>query len=291
MHTHDVRAAARALGGDVSGRDGLVCPGPGHSHEDRSLSVKFDPAAPDGFVVHSFANDDPIRCKDHVREKLRLEPFNPNGNGKVHHLNRATERAGDRVVVTYDYTDQDGTLLYQVLRYEPKGFRQRRPDGAGGWMWKRGERTVLYRWPELAKYPDATVFVTEGEKDADRVADLGACVTTISGGAKWNEETAAVLAGRDCLILEDNDDEGRKKALEAAQALHGRAKSVRIVRLPGLAERGDASDWLSADPKRDLEALTEVAFAAPLWAPEQPSRACGVKRGICRRLCAPRLPY
>jgi hypothetical protein len=53
MHTHDVRAVAHALEGDVSGRDGVVCPGPGHSREDRSLSVRFDPGAPGGFVVYS----------------------------------------------------------------------------------------------------------------------------------------------------------------------------------------------------------------------------------------------
>ena len=60
MRTPDVRAAARALGGDISGRDGVVCPGPGHSRQDRSLSVRLDSTAPDGFVVHSFAGDDPI---------------------------------------------------------------------------------------------------------------------------------------------------------------------------------------------------------------------------------------
>src|SRR5262245_13309903 len=75
MHTTDVRAAAHALAGDVSGRDGVLCPGPGHSREDRSLSVKFDLAAPDGFVVYSFASDDSIACRDYVRERLGLEPF------------------------------------------------------------------------------------------------------------------------------------------------------------------------------------------------------------------------
>jgi hypothetical protein len=72
MHTLDVRAAAHALGGDISGRDGVVCPGPGHSRQDRSLSVKFDANAPGGFVTHSFANDDPIACRDHVREGWAL---------------------------------------------------------------------------------------------------------------------------------------------------------------------------------------------------------------------------
>ena len=111
-------------------------------------------------------------------------------------------------------------MLYQVLRLEPKSFRQRRPDGDGGWIWQLDERRVIYRWPELLKYPDATVFVCEGEKDADRVASLELCATSVAGG-KWTDECVRALAGHDVIILEDNDETGRKKALAAAQALHG----------------------------------------------------------------------
>jgi RecA-family ATPase len=265
MHMHDVRAAARALGGDVSGRDGVVCPGPGHSRQDRSLSVSFDPTAPDGFVVHSFAGDDPIICKDHVRDKLGIDAFKPSGkaaNGTGKHA----PNGDGRVVATYVYTDQDGAPLYRVSRLASKKFIQERADGRGGWLLGlNGQRTVPYRWPELAKYPDATVFVCEGEKDADRVANLGACATTISGSARWTEETVAALAGRDCLILEDNDEAGREKALAAAHALYGQAKSVRIVRLPGLAERGDVSDWLDATATRGIDELTAACFEAPIW--------------------------
>src|SRR5215210_6504891 len=77
MHVLDPRSLARALGGDVE-RDGQVlAPGPNHSPRDRSMSVKIDPAAPDGFVVHSFANDDPLVCKDHVRSKVGLPDWAP----------------------------------------------------------------------------------------------------------------------------------------------------------------------------------------------------------------------
>jgi putative DNA primase/helicase len=73
----DTRTAARLLGGDVSGRDSIVCPGPGHSRRDRSLSVRLVPGSEDGFVVYSHAGD-PIReCKDHVRERLGLAPWRP----------------------------------------------------------------------------------------------------------------------------------------------------------------------------------------------------------------------
>jgi|SRR5262249_43027344 len=73
----DLKHFQRHLGGEISGGQ-LLCPGPGHSASDRSLSVKVDANAPDGFLVHSFADDDPIRCKDYVREKCGLD-----GNGKT----------------------------------------------------------------------------------------------------------------------------------------------------------------------------------------------------------------
>ena len=77
MHTLDVRAAARALGGDVSGRDSVVCPGPGHSHRDRSLSVRLVPGNEDGFICYSHAGDPIPECRDHVRERLGFAPWRP----------------------------------------------------------------------------------------------------------------------------------------------------------------------------------------------------------------------
>src|SRR5262245_29369658 len=69
----DLRAIARALRGNVWGRN-VVAPGPGHSRTDRSLSIKIEPSAADGFLVHSFANDSPIACRDYVRAALGLGP-------------------------------------------------------------------------------------------------------------------------------------------------------------------------------------------------------------------------
>lgn len=73
----EARALARALGGEVSGRNHILAPGPGHSRSDRSLSVKVDPNAPDGFLVKSFASDDPIACRDHVRALAGLPAWAP----------------------------------------------------------------------------------------------------------------------------------------------------------------------------------------------------------------------
>jgi AAA domain/Toprim-like len=268
----DLRALARALGGEVSGSQ-VLAPGPSHSAGDRSLAIKLDPNAPDGFVVNSFAGDDPIACKDYVRSKTGIKPFKPNGKRKpafdvgkvIAAQSSGSGKPKGNIVATYDYSDESGVLLYQVCRLEPKDFRQRQPNGCGGWTWSVGERRVLYRWSELRQYPNATVFVCEGEKDADRVASLGHCATTVACG-KWTDECIKALSGRDCVILEDNDEAGRKKALEAAQALHGQAKSVRIVRLPDLPEKGDVSDWLDAD-QHNAGKFVNVCFNAPLWTP------------------------
>jgi RecA-family ATPase len=277
----DLRTLRHTLGGELSGGR-LLCPGPNHSAADRSLSVKLDNAAPDGFLVHSFAGDDPIACKDYVREKLGLPAFKSNGgNGRHRASDDAVERAlmaavqgqadskpKGRIVASYDYTDADGTLLYQVLRLEPKSFRQRKPDGNGGWNWSLGEaRRIPYRWPELLQFPDATVFICEGEKDADRVASLGHCATTVAGN-KWTDDCVKALAGRGVIVLQDNDDPGREKALAAARALHGMAKSTRVVLLPNLPDKGDVSDWLDADP-RHAEKLTDICFDVPEWTPDK----------------------
>src|SRR5499427_9473824 len=109
---------AEILNGDVAGTEALV-PGPGHSAEDRSLSIKLDNAGPNGFVVHSFAGDDPIACRDHVRKKLGLPEFEPRkkkGNGAT--------RPFSPIVATYVYRREDETPYLRVQRTEAKDFFQ-----------------------------------------------------------------------------------------------------------------------------------------------------------------------
>jgi RecA-family ATPase len=290
----DLTTVAKLLGGEAAAGQ-VRAPGPGHSPEDRSLSVKLDPHAPDGFIVNSFTTDDPIACRDYVRKKLNLPAFT-NGSGRRRASNDSVERALMAAVAaqsvreqkpkgihttTYPYRDADGSLLYEVLRYEqPKDFRQRRPDGKGGWITKQvfdGVKRVVYRWPELLTFPDASVFIPEGEKDCNRLWDVGLVATCVAGGV-WATSCVEALAGRDVCVLEDHDEPGRKKALQAAQALHSVAKSIRIVELPGLGPRlphggKDVSDWFDADQSRDAEKLCQVCFDAPLWQPTSESIA------------------
>jgi RecA-family ATPase len=218
------------------------------------------------FIVHSFAGDDPIKCRDHVRDKAGLGAFKPNGQGGKQCP--ASKGPQGSVETAYDYRDENGALLYQVIRLKPKSFRQRRPDGNGGWIWNIGDtRRVIYRWPEILQYPDASVFVCEGEKDADRVASLGHCATTVASG-KWTDSCVQALAGCDIIVLQDNDGAGEKKALAAAQSLHSVAKTIRIALLPDLPPGGDVSDWLDADPERAGK-LVDVCFDVQEWTPSE----------------------
>jgi hypothetical protein len=111
----DLRTLANALGGEISNGQ-VLAPGPGHSPQDRSLSVKLDPNAPDGFVVHSFAGDDPIVCRDYVRGKAGLREWKPNGHKKPNGSLKSG-KPRKNIAATYDFTDETGTLLYQEVRY------------------------------------------------------------------------------------------------------------------------------------------------------------------------------
>jgi hypothetical protein len=244
---------AKRMNGEIRGNQ-VACPGPGHSPRDRSLTIKIEPEAPGGLIVYSHAQDDNLKCKDFVLRQLGIEPFRPRS---------FAANTNQKIVATYDYTDAGGKLLYQVLRYDPKDFKHRQPNGSGGWIYKGSDQRVPYRLPDLIKYPDGTVFVCEGEKDADRVASIGYCATTVASG-KWTEDCISALRDRDILILEDNDQTGRRKALEAANALRGVAKQIRIVQLPGLDHGQDVSDWLNLSTNT-AERLERVSLAAPLW--------------------------
>jgi putative DNA primase/helicase len=140
-------------------------------------------------------------------------------------------------------------------------------------------RRVLYRLPELlAADPAAVVFVPEGEKDVDAMRALGFVATCNVGGAgKWRTEYSESLAGRHTVILADNDEPGRKHAQHVAKSLAGKAKSIKILELPGLPDKGDVSDWLAAGGTRDK--LFDLAAAASEW---QASSDANIGRPLLR---------
>lgn len=175
------------------------------------------------------------------------------------------EKAQRVEVAQYSYVDEHGVLLSQVVRFEPKDFRQRCPAG-DGWSWSvKGVRKVPYRLPDLLANPESDVYLVEGEKDADRLAEWGLVASCNAGGAgKWTKELSAFFHGRRVIILPDNDEPGRKHADKVCAALTAAGAMVRVVHLPGLPDKGDVSDWLDGGGTLEkLQELLELPELAP----------------------------
>jgi putative DNA primase/helicase len=185
------------------------------------------------------------------------------------HIEPPTGKAAFKIVQSYDYVDQDGVLLFQVCRMDPKDFRQRRPDPdqPGRWLWKMGDiDRVLYRLPELlaAISEGRTIYIAEGEKAVDALRGLGVTATCSPGGVnKWRREQGTTLHRADVVIVPDNDEPGRQHAETIAtnlRSMHARAARVRILDLPNLPKKGDVADWIDAGGTAEqLAALTDEA--------------------------------
>jgi putative DNA primase/helicase len=179
-----------------------------------------------------------------------------------------------QIVATYDYHDESSELLYQTVKYIPKNFRQRRPDGNGGWIWNlEGTRRVLYRLPEvLAANGDEWVLVCEGEKSADAIRSLGLTATTAPLGAgKWRHCDQNPLKGRKVTVLPDADPQGQNHALEVVAALKDVSTARRIVKLPMVAPaQSDPADWVQAGGTKAelLRLVEEAADVADLEGPD-----------------------
>lgn len=230
--------------------DGLIarCP----AHEDRNPSLSVNPGLTRDVLIKCHAGCD----AEAVMEAMDL---------KWTDLGERTNGDRPEIVATYDYHDAEGTLVYQVCRMVPKSFRQRRPDGRGGWIWKmKGVERVLYHLPAVlaAAAEGGDVWVVEGEKDADRLASLGVVATCNSGGAgKFTLEQAEALRGARVSIVADNDDPGRDHAAEVAfYASSVGAESVRT--LQPIAGK-DISDHLDAGHGLDDLAPLELAPKEP----------------------------
>lgn len=268
-----------ALGGKWMSNYGRArCPvAEAHAHGDRSMS--FSISEKDGkllFKCHTGCEQDTIveRLKElgHWQTSAPA-PLVPNGvvesNGAAV-IMPIDDTPVTRIVAQYNYTDEQGVMLYQSIRLEPKDFRQRQPDGKGGWRnHLQGVRRVLYKLPELLRASsNRMVFITEGEKDVDRLRSIGLIATTNAMGAtKWMPDYNVFLKSRNVTILPDNDEPGRKHAEQVAQHLVAVCSSVRIVSLPGLPDKGDVSDWLAIGGSRPkLEEL--VTLTSPLPKPQ-----------------------
>jgi len=160
----------------------------------------------------------------------------------------------------YKYLDETGELLYEVVRYNPKGFRQRHYVN-GNVVWSMdGVRRVPYNLPTVLN--TNKVWIVEGEKDADKLGDHGIVATCNVGGAgKWMEGYSDFLKGKDVILCGDNDEPGKKHIAGVLDSLAGKVKSARVVTIPSPYK--DVSDFLSTNTVEHFHALLDLADKAP----------------------------
>jgi len=257
-NNNNAETIARHLGGATKAGDNWSCRCPAHEDKRASLSIKD---GPDGkLLVHCHAGC----AQDDVINSLKLAGLwgtarpTPAKTPAPVQINLGQGRG--QIVQTYDYVNADGELLYQAVRYEPKDFRQRRPDG-DGWSWSiKGVQRVLYRLPDvMAAVADGqTIYICEGEKDVETARALGLAATCNAMGAdngsgnKWLPEFADALVNADVVVVPDNDEAGTRHAEWVIQTLTGKARSIGVV-VPKVGK--DLTDWVNAGAGRsDIEA-------------------------------------
>jgi len=231
-----VTDALRQAGSEERGRGAWNCPGPGHANGDArpSLSVAYN-GTDVGLYCH-------VGCsfKD-IMDAIGLKPMD------------ATDKER-REVRRYPYLSTEGEILFAKVRYEPKDFRIEHPDG-NGWEKSIGDAPkVLYHLPEVkaAIASGEMIYVVEGEKDADRLAELGFVATCniegASGGKpKWIPEYTAQISGaRNVIIIADRDDVGVHHAKGISDLLKGSVENVRVVQSKTTGKGDDVSDHLDA---------------------------------------------
>lgn len=237
------------------------------AHEDSTASLSIGRAKDGGVVLKCFANCATesvvaslgLEMKDLFAKELERQ-FTPrykplpsrNGNGHV-------EKVKPTIDKTYSYTDALGRELYQAVRLKPKDFRQRHAVG-GQWVWTMdGVERVLYRLPEVLKADD--VWVVEGEKDANNLAELGFCATCNVGGAgKWLDGYTETLKGKRVVICGDNDAPGKKHVGMVFDSIATKAQTVKVITLPTIYK--DASELIEAIGEGAKAVLAELESAA-----------------------------
>jgi len=207
-----------------NGKFQALCPN--HADTKPSLSIT---QSKDRILIHCLAGCSP----EAIVSKLGLTMAD---------LFIKQETAPAKIIDEYNYTDEDGKLLFQVVRYEPKSFKQRHKDNNGNWVWNiSGVRSVIYHLPIVLKATNTTIYWVEGEKDVEALFHLGLVATTSPGGTgNWKPALADYLIGKRITIIPDNDNAGYEYAKQVYMALKDKAKELKCI----LLEAKDISDWL-----------------------------------------------
>ena len=179
-------------------------------------------------------------------------------------------REKGEVEAVYRYTDDYNRV--RIRKPDGKSFRPIRREGDGWVLGDPPGKLPLYHRDELAG--EAAVCVCEGEKATDAARRLGLLATTSGSSSSAPKADWTPLAGRNVVLLPDNDPPGEKYARAVAAELHKLKPPavVRIVRLPDLPDKGDIYDYVEQQggrPPAEIRALVEqIAEQAPIVADE-----------------------
>lgn len=232
---------------------------PAHPDRDPSLSVSEGADLQALINCHAGCTSDAVLSTLGLTYSDLFPPKSSNGQGL---------KIQDR----YRYTDEEDHLLFEVVRLDPKSFRQRRPNETGGWTWKLGDtRRVLYRLSAVmdAVRTGATIFIVEGERDVHALEARGEVATTNPGGAgKWRQEhTDALIGAAEVVIVADRDEPGYRHA-QAIRSSLVEASIPAVLAEP--LEGKDVSDHLAAGHGvNDLMVLGAAAGTSPPPEPPQ----------------------
>lgn len=272
MRIMNVEEIAHRLGGASKSGDEWSCRCP--AHEDRKASLSITER--DGKTLfHCHAG-----CpQDAVLSELKNRGLLSTSKSEVQLVRIALPSTQSKIVAEYNYLSEDGELLYQAVRYAPKTFRQRRPDGKGGWINSLGDsRRVIYRLPEVIKAvaEGRTIFICEGEKDVEAAESLGLVATCNPMGAdngsgnKWKPEFADWLIGASVVVVPDQDEPGLRHGDWVIQTLIGKAAHVGRI---DVSVGKDLSDWVNAGVGADelVRNICEVGEVKPIEVQERES--------------------
>lgn len=211
-----------------------------------------------------------------------------------------------KIEKVYPYCEADGKLRFWAVRIRLKDggktFRQCRPaDPEQGdfpivcSVPEQMRAGLIYRLGEVkaAMAAGETIYLVEGEKDADTLWRLGRAATTNPGGAnKWTKADSDNLRDADVVLIPDNDNPGEKDVEQKARLLQGVARRVRVARLkegyPELKDKGDFTDLVEAVGDEAaleiLDRLAESLYNRAVAAFGQLGGYCVAGGCICQRM-------
>lgn len=231
----------------------VTCPIHDDSNPSLHIALGIDNTGKERLLVKCFSNCD----SEDILRFINTNKNNPNFSAKKSspqkkNLNLST------LVKIYNYRDANGKMVYQVLRYQPKDFKFRRPTEdldqyPSGYIWNIGDsEKVLYNLDQIVSgiSTGAYIWKVEGEKDADNLTELGLIATCNLFGAssgKWKPEYCDQLTGANLICVPDEDETGYIHVFEIVRdlLLNNSCKSIKVIFLP-LPYHGDISDYINS---------------------------------------------